>query len=187
MSLVGRAISGLATMLLVLMLLVALCFSLAHFVLGWQFNPVLGEGMSPAFEIGDVAMIKSVEPEKIEVGDNIVYYSPLNGEKLAHRVMGIHERDSQLFFRTKADTSEDEDPYLVPSENVVGRAESSIPLLGYMARFVRTPLGFTLFLWLPGLVLVGMEIRSLFILLPRERRKRKARWATGLKEKDWLR
>ena len=171
-----------------LTLVLALSFLVASHLLGWQIKPVLSDGMSPAFKAGDVAVIESVEPEAIAVGDIMVYYSPLDGQRTAHRVIGIRETEEDLFFRTKGDSNEAQDPYVVPAENITGRAKFHIPWAGYMTYFVSTPLGIVLLLGLPGLIITATEVnRLLWSLIPQERRRRKAEWTTGLRRKDWIR
>lgn len=61
---------------------------------------------------------------------------------------------------TRGDANEDADPFIVPAENVVGKIWFHVPYLGYVIRFVKTPLGFLLTLCLPGLVLVVMEMKN---------------------------
>jgi signal peptidase len=183
----GRILRCFNTLLLVLSLVLALFFVIGAYSLGWQLSPVLSNGMSPTFKIGDVVMIEPVQPEAIGVGDIMVYYCPLDGKRIAHRVIGIRQMGEDTFFQTKADSNEKQDPYLVPAENITGRAKFHIPLLGYMAYFVKTPLGFALLLGLPGLILTTMETGRLFwILIPREKRRQKSKWATGLKRKEWI-
>lgn len=186
--LVGPVLRLIGSVVMVLAVGVFLAFVIASLFLGWNIDPVLGHGMSPAFKTGDAVVIESVEPESIAVGDIMVYHSPLDGEMTAHRVMEVEETEEGLFFRTKADNNEDEDPYVVVAENITGRAKFHIPLLGHMTYFVKSPLGLGLLLGLPGLMLTTMEINRLWgTLIPLEMRRRKARWSTGLGKKDWIR
>jgi len=185
--LIGRILRRVNTLLLVLTLVLALSLVIGAYFLDWQLNPVLSNGMSPTLKIGDVVVVESVQPEAIKVGDVMVYYSPLDGQRTAHRVIEIRETKEETFFRTKGDSNEERDPYLVPVENITGRAKFHIPLLGYMAYFVKTPLGFVLLLGLPGLITTTVETSRLFhILIPQERRRRKSKWTTGLRRKEWI-
>lgn len=178
----------LVTIDIILTVLLALSFLIMSQILNWQVSPVYGGGMSPTFKIGNAIVIESVEPESIAVGDIMVYYSPLDGQITTHRVIGTVEMEEGLFFRTGGDNNEDDDPYIVPSENVTGRAKHQIPLLGYFFYFSRTPLGVALMMGLPGLVVTTTEVNTLIrTLIPHERRKRRARWSTGMRKKDWIR
>ena len=150
----------LGSALLVLAILTAL-FVLFLPYFGWRMDIILSDSMSPALRIGSLALTRPVRVGEIKVGDIITYGSPINGELVTHRVMEI-KRSERLLIRTKGDANEDRDPYLVPPQNIVGRVCFRVPVAGYVAYFLKTPLGFTLALLLPGLALVAMEVRDIY-------------------------
>jgi signal peptidase len=61
----------------------------------------------------------------------------------------------------------------VPAQNVVGRVCFYIPLLGYVAQFVKTPQGLTLLLLIPGTIIIVMEIRNIWRVLFEKEMERK--------------
>jgi hypothetical protein len=63
--------------------------------------------------------------------------------------------------------------YLIVSQNVVGKVRFHIPLVGYVANFVKTPLGFILLLCVPGFIIIGMELRTIWTTISK-RGKHKA-------------
>jgi len=140
---------------------------------GWRVDTVLSGSMSPALDVGGAVITQPVAPNTIEVGDIITFHSPIDGRLVTHRVIAIQEK-SPRYFQTKGDANEDADPYLVPAENMVGQVKFHIPLLGYIANFVKTPLGFILSLGVPGLILVGLEVRNIWIELSKEEKEKKA-------------
>ena len=137
------------TMLLVVMVSVAPR-------LGWQVYTPLSTSMHPTIKTGDLVVAHPIAPHDIQIGDIIAYGSPLDGRVTIHRVVEI-KTYSQPMFRTQGDANEDRDPYLVPHQNVVGKVCVTLPLLGYVTRFVKTPLGVILTLVIPGLTVIGME------------------------------
>ena len=46
-------------------------------------------------------------------------------------------------------------------ENVIGKAIVTIPFIGYLGYFVRTPIGFILLILLPASLIIIMEIRNI--------------------------
>jgi len=183
---IERVLDGLGDVVMWAALGAGLFFVVSHFLLGWNISPIYGGGMSPTLGRGDLAVVISVGSKDIAVDDIIVYHSPLSGNITAHRVIKVHMRDGQPLFRTQGDANDSPDPYLVPSENVIGRAGLTIPLLGYLANFVGTPLGFTVLVGLPGLALAVVQTREMFSGVQEEKIRRRARWTTGLKTKHWL-
>jgi len=173
---------------MVLTVAVFLAFVITSIFLGWKINPVLGYAMSPAFNVGDVAVIETVDLRSISVGDVIMYNSPQDGEPTAHRVVEIEVTDHGLVFRTKADSNENIDTYVLHPEDITGRYKFQIPMLGHVAIFVKSPLGLSVLIGVPGLIITTFEVsRLVTALIPGERRRRKARWTTGLKDTDWIR
>lgn len=166
-----RVLKYSGTVFIVLAMLLALSVILAP-RMGWRVDTVLSGSMTPALDVGGAAVTRPVEPEAIERGDIITFYSPLDGKLVTHRVVGIQEK-SPLYFQTKGDANEDADPYLVPASNVVGRVQFHVPLLGYVADFIRTPLGFIFILGVPGLIIIGIEMKNIWVELSEEEKRKK--------------
>ena len=162
-------------------LLVALMMLLAPAVLfaphlGWRIDNVLSGSMSPAINVGSAVVTQPVDTQTIEVGDIIIYSSPQNGKMITHRVVGING-ESLRYFQTKGDANEDADPYSVPSANVKGKVLLDVPLLGYATDFAKTPLGFILMLGIPGLAIIVLEMRKMWIELSEEEKQKKVKMA----------
>lgn len=129
--------------------------------LGWQIDTVTSGSMSPAVKVGSVVVTRPIDTRTIELGDIITYYSPQNVQLTTHRVVGIEE-DSPPYFLTKGDANEEPDPYMVSSASIKGKVAFSMPLLGYITDFIKTPLGFCLILGLPGLIIIGLQVRNMW-------------------------
>jgi len=161
---------GIALMAAVMLLAMFLLFAPR---LGWQIDAVESGSMSPALQVGSAVVTREVAPSDVKVDDIITYRSPWNGQLTTHRVVGIEEGQS-LAFQTKGDANEDPDPYLVPAANLEGRVVLTLPWLGSVADFVKTPLGFGLMLGLPGLAIIFLEWRGMMSQLSKEEKRSKA-------------
>ena len=154
-----RALGWVVNIILIwLLVIIGALFLLPQFS-GWMFDAVLSGSMEPAFRVGGVIVSKPVEPGEISAGDIIVYRS---GETLiTHRVVDVID-ESELSFITKGDANEDPDMSPVPASSVVGKVFFDLPYVGYLAAFVKTRLGFLLAILLPGLGIIGLELKSLW-------------------------
>ncbi len=123
-------------------------FSVA-FAMG-TFTPVMAVSsisMRPAFDYGDLIIIRGTQPPNVEVGDIIAFNVPspfdqLAGSPTVHRVVEKWTEDGKIYFRTKGDGNTNADQWKLPAENVVGKyAEIKIPYLGSAAIFFKSPLG----------------------------------------------
>jgi signal peptidase len=154
------------------------CFSMAVIILlmtaalliflapqfGWRVDTVSSGSMEPALKAGGIVITRPVEAEDIKVRDTITFRSPMNEELTSHRVIAV-EAGSSPNFRTKGDANEDADPFILPADKVVGEVCFHLPYFGYAAQFIKTPLGFLLTLCLPGLVVIIVEMRKIWLVL----------------------
>jgi signal peptidase len=170
-----RVLEYLSTIIIALAMLLGLAVLLGP-RLGWQIDTVLSGSMSPAIDVGGAVVSQRVDPRAIEVGDIITFRSPLDGKLTTHRVVGIQTENS-LCFQTKGDANEDPDPFVVPTENVMGQVRFHIPLIGYATHYAKTPLGFVLMLAVPGLIIIIMEMRDVWIELSEQEKRKKAQKA----------
>lgn len=167
-----KVLKYLGAVLVALMVLLAVAVLFAP-RLGWRIDAVMSGSMSPAMGAGGAVVTQPVALDTIKLSDVITYHSPLDGKLVTHRVVGTQEQ-SPLYFQTKGDANEDPDPYLVPPQNIVGKVRFYIPLLGYISNFVKTPLGFILMLGMPGLIIIGVEMKNVWGELSEEERRKKA-------------
>jgi len=165
-----RIFEALATLLLVGVVLACVGIFVAPYF-GWHFDIVYGGSMEPAMKSGSLAVIRPVEPAAVSEGDIITYTSGTDSNTVTtHRVIEV-VNDGSLSFRTKGDANEEPDAYSVPAENVRGRVWMSVPYAGYVMDFVRKPLGFGVLIGLPAAIIIGMELRNIFLTVRNLRKK----------------
>lgn len=90
-------------------------------IFGYRIFRVITGSMEPEYDIGQVVICKEIEPEKIEVGDDIVYlgtYGEYNGKIIMHEVVGIdRDENNNLNFHAKGlHSASIEDPQIKPSQ-----------------------------------------------------------------------
>jgi signal peptidase len=139
------------------------------------YEPVYTGSMEPAIPVGSVVVIKPVEPETLKIGD-IICFQLSQPTSITHRIINITSQG----FITKGDANEDPDQWTVRKENVIGKAIFTIPFIGYLGYFVRTPIGFILLILLPASLIIIMEIRNIV----KELRKQKQEQTSNGWRKD---
>ena len=108
-------------------------------VMGDDIYAVLSGSMEPYYHVGSVVIVdKDVSPEEIQVGDPITFRKA-DSLIATHRVIEINT-DTQEF-HTKGDANEVEDLAPVPFSDLIGKAGISVPLVGYIPLYMRTPRG----------------------------------------------
>lgn len=129
-------------------------------VLGFRAMSVLTGSMRPVLQPGDMIIVKETRAENIKEND-IITYRKGPETLVTHRVVEVVDRDGTLMFRTRGDANNVEDDFLVPSGSVIGSLVLRIPYGGYVSRFVRSPVGFAIFIIIPLILLLGGEIRNI--------------------------
>ena len=122
-----------------------------------SFMAVGSGSMRPTLQVGDLILIHSTSPDKLQVGDIIDYRVSPTFRKLynypttiCHRIICIEQTSNGLAFRTKGDNTA-EDPFMIMAQDVIGKETDHIPYLGYPIMFIQSRQGFCL---LAGLLLL---------------------------------
>ncbi|MFA5776604.1 MAG: signal peptidase I [Patescibacteria group bacterium] len=161
---VGNIIYG----VVVAILLFAVVSSFLSFVknpLGLSVYVVQSGSMQPSIKVGSMVLVKSAKDYK--KGDIITFYSNLDSSKMdnkfttTHRVYNVNQSDNKSYYETKGDANNAPDPKKVPSNYVIGRVFFTIPLIGYLLAFMRTQLGFILFVVIPATLIVYNELLNI--------------------------
>ena len=172
-----RLVKWTTNTMLGLLVLAALFLVVLPAVFASSLAVVLSGSMEPLMPVGSLAVMKSVEPTQIEVGDIIAFKPRWDPDvTVSHRVIEVIE-EPFLAFRTKGDANEDPDWDILPVDYVLARVAFNIPKLGYVLNrisgYIRGPLALALCVILPTVLLIGSAMRDVNSALnPKKRRIR---------------
>jgi signal peptidase len=124
---------------------------------------VLTDSMFPQIKSGDLIFCRTIDAQKVEVGDVISFFDPSgNGSSVVtHEVIEVVQDGSIRSFRTKGINNNTEDKVLVPTANLVGKYTGfRIPGAGRVALFMQTTYGLILCVLVPVLLFVGGDVIS---------------------------
>ena len=100
---------------------------------------------------GDVILIKVMET----YGEKDVVTFKEQGERIVtHRILKETEKEGSVEFITKGDANRSIDNDIVKPENIMGKVIFVVPKLGFLATFVRTPLGLMMIIIIPAILIV---------------------------------
>jgi signal peptidase len=142
-------------------LLVALLLGLAMLpnVWGWSSMVVTSGSMEPALSPGDVVLVAPREASTLEPMDIITFMTE-DGVRVTHRVVDKGTDADGTSFVTKGDANEEADGGVVDARNVTGQVHYSVPRVGYLIAWARTPLGLVLLVLALGYVAFGGRSRQ---------------------------
>ena len=170
-----KVINVLADLVLGICVLLLLATFLAPSLFNLSFNTILSGSMTPAIKTGAMIATSKVTPEEVQVGDIIAFRIEGMDTPICHRVIEIKETEEGIGFQTKGDANEEPDTWVVKPENLIGRMTFHIPYVGYLAKFIKSKIGFGLLVGLPAVIIIGLEIKNLFWPKSFRRRRPKLR------------
>jgi signal peptidase len=137
-------------------------------VFGYKPLTVLTNSMKPKISAGDMVFVKTKKASDVKVGEIITFKVTDTDTKLVtHRVIRVTDKG----FLTKGDNNNVQDDWEVKPNDLMGEVSIIIPKAGLIAKFVSSPIGFSIFIILPLLLFTLMEVyeRILRILNKKEK------------------
>jgi signal peptidase len=144
---------------------------------------VQSESMKDTLNKGDLIIDKKVDVEDLKVGDIISFLTKEQDKTVivTHRIIEIKEEGGYKSFITKGDNNPLADENDVTFVNVIGKYSGTrIPYLGLIIDFLKSQIGFLLFIIVP-LFVVFIYLLYNFITIIIEENKKKL---TSLSKKD---
>ena len=110
------------------------------------------------------AIARIVEGYTVNKGDIISFISQDDenyGQIITHKVRDVlKDSEGEVAFITYGTTTGATDPWVVTSKNVVGEYEFSIPKVGHMFKFLKSPLGYVFCILIPFLILILLQAKK---------------------------
>ena len=139
---------------------------------------VASGSMIPTLNIGDLIIVQgglNVDDivAQYETGDIIVFHSPdVPNELIVHRAVEKNGSGDTAFLKTKGDNNPNRDHWDVYNSDLVGKVVWSIPYLGQIPLFVRTPTGISI------IVILIVVLILLEFVIPSSKKKEMPKQST---------
>ena len=125
---------------------------------GWKPFIVLSGSMQAEINPGDIAVVKEIDTDELEVGD-IIAYKTDDDIVITHRIEEVTiDEDGEKQFVTKGDNNDQVDSDVVTADQVEGIYVFKIDNLGNLAVFIQTPTGIIACLSIPIIILIIAQI-----------------------------
>lgn len=122
----------------------------------YQVKVVLSGSMEPSIQVGSVVVIKP-QPS-YGVGD-VITFGADNRQNIpvTHRIVDT----TGARFVTKGDANDNTDPGLVNPRDIIGSVAFTVPYVGYLLTFMKTPVGFWTMIIAPAVLIVLLEVSAI--------------------------
>ncbi|MBQ6477480.1 MAG: signal peptidase I [Bacilli bacterium] len=131
-------------------------------VLGYRIFTVASGSMEPEYKVNDIISVKTINVNKLRVGDDIAYIGKRGGVEglvISHRIIRIDKNENnkvEMLF-TKGINSDLEDPSIEPSQ-VLGRVGGILPIITPLNHIIKNIYGFFFLVFCPLVLVICMEI-----------------------------
>lgn len=131
--------------------------------LGYELKTVLSGSMEPTFKTGSIIAVKPAKDKADFKKGDIITFKADEKMIVTHRIVKVEKSGGQVLYRTKGDNNKTADLNPVLSQNVIAKYTGfTIPYLGYFINFTQTKNGSALLLILPGILLLGYAVFSVW-------------------------
>ncbi len=119
---------------------------------GWffftEYSPLLVTtgSMEPKIPQGSLVLVGT---ETTARKGEVITYKTEKGSLVTHRVVEIEKVGWENFYKTKGDANEFLDNMLVSSHDIKGKVVFVLPYLGYVIKFLISPLSLLFFFYIP--------------------------------------
>lgn len=177
----NKILSVISNILIILVVVLALVVSITSItakanggvpdLFGHTAFSIQTDSMNPTIKSGDYIFGEKCDPETLEVGDVITYFTVIENQKVinTHRIVAIVDQGGFKYFQTQGDnkvTNPEPDELLVDFDDVISKYNGTrIPVMGSVLDFLGTKLGFFLFIVLPVLLYTLYQIYKLIAVI----------------------
>lgn len=128
---------------------------------GWRAYVVMSGSMEPAVGLGSVVFTQKQTQYKI--GEVITFASDANQKNfITHRIVDGIVSDANIEYTTKGDVNEEADNQKINHSQISGKVMLTLPYLGYLANFAKSPKGFIFLVIVPATIIIYEELKNLF-------------------------
>lgn len=107
-------------------------------LIGYKSFAVISGSMEPNIPVGSIVYAKEIDYKDLKV-DDVITYQLGSDTIVTHRIKEINDKEKTVV--TKGDANETIDSSPVNYKQIIGKVAFSLPLLGYISVYVKTPLG----------------------------------------------
>ena len=93
---------------------------------------ITSTSMLPALQPNDLIIVESATVDQIKENDIIAFESHMQFGIVAHRAIDFHQENGETLIVTKGDNIEDQDPWIVSDEDLIGKVIEIIPKMGIL-------------------------------------------------------
>lgn len=127
---------------------------------GFRVFNVVTTSMVPEYVVGDVVVVKDVDPDTLKLGDDITYLGKEDSFKnrvVTHRLIRIEETTVGKRFHTQGIANPAEDPPIT-ADQIYGKVVYKCIIISALAKLMNNMTLFYIVIFIPLAILIVMQI-----------------------------
>lgn len=164
LKLIGNILYVLLFIIVILMLVVVILQRVSDNSIslgGYRLFTVATGSMEPKYMVGDILISKEINPNDIQVGDDIVYRGEVGSFKekiVTHQVVSIREENGEKKITTKGIANTEEDPE-IDASRVYGKVIYKVKTLSFIGQIIKNIYVFYFIIFVPIAIIIFRQIR----------------------------
>lgn len=161
---VGKIVYTLLVISVIILLIFAIVQKISNnrgSIAGIKIFTVITGSMIPVYEIGDILIVKEVEPEEIKLKDDIVYVGEkgsFRGKTVTHRVVEINKKqDGNYKIVTQGVANIGQDPEIDQTQ-VLGKVIGKVPIISFILKLITN---IYVLMFIPVVILIYKNIKKI--------------------------
>ena len=166
-SIIFTVIKVICVILLILLILVLVMQRVSKneiAVGGFRIFNVATESMVPKYKVGDIIVIKAIEPSKLKVGDDITYLGEKDTFKdrvVTHQLVEIEENENGTIYHTRGIANPVEDP-TIRADQIYGKVIYKCKIISILSKLMNNMTAFYIVIFIPLSILIAVQIIDTF-------------------------
>ena len=128
---------------------------------------VLSGSMEPNIRTGSIVF--DVSKTAYKIGDVITFLR--NDIAITHRIVKVISTPTENQYVTKGDANNTPDKGFTPQHSVIGKEIFNVPFFGYFAVFLKALPGLVIFMFVPAIILISIELSTIWQEFRKVKRK----------------
>lgn len=129
---------------------------------GYRIFNVATESMVPKYVVGDVLIVKEIDINELQTGDDVTYLGKEGSFKnrvVTHQIIQIDESENGKVFHTKGIANEVEDP-TITADQIYGKVIYKCLIFSQLTKLMNNMTAFYIIVFVPFAILVSLQLKD---------------------------
>lgn len=163
-----KILSVIKTICIIILLFIIAVLMLQRFsnneraIAGMRIFNVATTSMVPKYVVGDVLLVKEVDPDTLQKGDDITYLGEQGSFKnrvVTHQIIEIEEVEGKKIYHTKGIANDTEDP-TITADRIYGKVIYKSRIISMLTKLMNNMTALYIVIFIPVGIIIFSQIKA---------------------------